>query len=433
MIAENKIITKGYGKVIISGEHAVVYNRPAVAFAIDLCTELEAKIIKNDINYYNSSDNKNAVIFILENIKGKICISFDEIISTFNVNGTESLTEAKSSKENTTGNNNKFIIADNIMSDQNPTDDHNYINAGNKITINNKINNNSNNSSDIINKLKHHFLQSLTNTFSHVSSLSTTSSMCKTKFKISTFFTQNSLLISLKSSIPIGYCIGSSAAYNVALHKFLCVFLGKICGFSVEEEILMLCNKGEEAFHNGTPSGVDVSCSLYGGVIYFENIRKKKHLKFSSFLTKELKVFLVDSGSSKDTGKLVGGVKEMREKHKEKFDIIIEEITMITEKIGELLTSESYDKNSVQKFLSLIAKNHLLLKELNVSTTKIDEIFNALIQDKFYGKITGAGGGGFMVYFVPNYRTEEFKDKLNKLNARYVKVDIISDLCEIEK
>ena len=51
-----------------------------------------------------------------------------------------------------------------------------------------------------------------------------------------------------------------------------------------------------------------------------------------------------------------------------------------------------------------------------VSNSHIDEIYNrALVAGAIGGKLTGAGGGGFMLLFVPPDRQEKVKEAFNKL------------------
>ena len=75
-------------------------------------------------------------------------------------------------------------------------------------------------------------------------------------------------------------------------------------------------------------------------------------------------------------------------------------------------------------FFQLIQKNQEKLKELQVSNNEIDDIINLLLRNHFYGKITGAGGGGFILCFIEKNRREELEKLLNDNKLKFLKVKL---------
>ena len=71
--------------------------------------------------------------------------------------------------------------------------------------------------------------------------------------------------IEIKSEIPPGSGLGSSAATSVATSAAIASFMGKSPS---NEEVLKLASEGEKSVH-GNPSGIDTEASLLGGIFLF--------------------------------------------------------------------------------------------------------------------------------------------------------------------
>ena len=74
-------------------------------------------------------------------------------------------------------------------------------------------------------------------------------------------------------------------------------------------------------------------------------------------------------------------------------------------------------KNNLDDFGKLLHESWKLKKSLNkvISNKKIDELYNYSLQNgALGGKILGAGGGGFLLLYVPKNKILNFKKKLKK-------------------
>ena len=71
--------------------------------------------------------------------------------------------------------------------------------------------------------------------------------------------------ITIESNIPRGSGLGSSSAVSVATAASIASLFGKKLDNKTLYEIAL---KGEKIIH-GTPSGIDVAASVYGGLILF--------------------------------------------------------------------------------------------------------------------------------------------------------------------
>jgi mevalonate kinase len=115
--------------------------------------------------------------------------------------------------------------------------------------------------------------------------------------------------LTIKSKLPIGGGLGSSASYCVVLAASFLTFYGYLENpLELDEKDLDLINSwafvGEKLLH-GKPSGIDNTLVTYGGAKLFTNGDMKNVAGFSS-----IKFLLIDSKIDKNTGRQVALVRE---------------------------------------------------------------------------------------------------------------------------
>ena len=370
LIAEKEILSticsSSGGKVIISGEHSVVYGKPALAFGIDKHTKMY-------LNCYKSDQNSN-------------CFALINLMS-LKIN---------------------FKISKNEMSD--------YLISNSKIQ---DLNND-----DIANKHKKHLIQIIINIYSKLKDLI---KLEKVKYYIeNTYF-----LISISSDIPVGFGLGSSAAYNVCIVNGLCLLINKLLNNNIfsKKDILLLSNESEKIFHNGTPSGIDASCSLYGGVINFRSINEQNNVKIplNNFFLNKIKFILINTKIQRNGGEFIKNVSNFKKNNPELFNNLINEIGDVTNNIINLIMKEQSDDDDCFKFFELIKQNQKLLKNICVSNNEIDRIINILEKKEYVGKISGAGGGGFIICFVLKEKMNDIQKLLKDNGIDYINVNISNE------
>ena len=348
------------GKVIISGEHSVVYGKPAIAFCIDKHTKI------NLLGYNSSLKSKNFAKLKLLDINKEINLTKSELIDNLN----------------------------------------------NKLSFDNEQD-----------KYKTHILNIFMNIFSKLELKSLS------KEKIINFINSNYFVASISSEIPIGYGLGSSAAYNVCIVNAICALINNLIGpkeiFS-KEEILKLSNEGEKIFHNGTPSGIDVSCCSNGGILIFKNINDKKSLNINenNFFLKKIKFLLINTNIKRNGGEFIKIVSDFKKNNLNVFNEAINDIEKVTNEIIKLLSKENSDENDCEKFFELIKQNQILLKKICVSNNEIDSIINLLEKNNFVGKISGAGGGGFIISFCLKEKFDSLIKLLDENKIEYMNINI---------
>ena len=370
LISEKEILfticSSSGGKVIISGEHSVVYGKPALAFGIDKHTKMY-------LNCYKSDQNKNCFALInLMSLKINFKISKNEMID--------------------------YLIS------------------------NDKIQNINND--NIVCKHKKHLIQIIFNIYIKLKDLI---KLEKVKYYIeNTYF-----LISISSDIPVGFGLGSSAAYNVCIVNGLCLLINKLLNNNIfnKKDILLLSNESEKIFHNGTPSGIDASCSLYGGVINFRSINDQSNVKIpiNNFFLNKIKFILINTKIQRNGGEFIKNVSNFKENNPELFNNLINDIGDVTNNIINLIMKEQSDDDDCFKFFELIKQNQKLLKSICVSNNEIDNIINILEKNEFVGKISGAGGGGFIICFVLKEKINDIQKLLKDNGIDYINVNISNE------
>ena len=370
LISEKEILfticSSSGGKVIISGEHSVVYRKPALAFGIDKHTKMY-------LNCYKSDQNKNCFALInLMSLKINFKISKNEMID--------------------------YLIS------------------------NDKIQNINND--NIVCKHKKHLIQIISNIYVKLKDLI---KLEKVKYYIeNTYF-----LISISSDIPVGFGLGSSAAYNVCIVNGLCLLINKLLNNNIfnKKDILLLSNESEKIFHNGTPSGIDASCSLFGGVINFRSINDQSNVKIpiNNFFLNKIKFILINTKIQRNGGEFIKNVSNFKENNPELFNNLINDIGDVTNNIINLIMKEQSDDDDCFKFFELIKQNQKLLKSICVSNNEIDNIINILEKNEFVGKISGAGGGGFIICFVLKEKINDIQKLLKDNGIDYINVNISNE------
>ncbi|KAJ1523837.1 hypothetical protein ONE63_010395 [Megalurothrips usitatus] len=219
--------------------------------------------------------------------------------------------------------------------------------------------------------------------------------------------------VQVSSELPVGAGAGSSASYCVCLSTlFVCLASFMIepkANFYLDDKTKDLISKwafiGERITH-GNPSGLDNSICTFGALISFR--RPNTILKIP--LHSGVRVLLVDTKVSRNTRTLVDRVAKLRERHGVIVDSIMQAMDHISsegEKYFKFLDeakrmqSEIEAQHLFSKMEELWSMNHSLLQALGVSHPSLDQIIQLSKEHNLCGKLTGAGGGGFAIILLP--------------------------------
>ncbi|XP_064620506.1 mevalonate kinase-like [Lineus longissimus] len=206
--------------------------------------------------------------------------------------------------------------------------------------------------------------------------------------------------ISVLSQLPAGAGLGSSASYSVCLSASLLIASGAIspgADLQWSESELDLINKwafiGETVIH-GRPSGIDNSTSTYGGALTFTggNISRLERMA-------KIEILLTNTKVPRSTKVLVAGVRKRFNEYPDVIKPVIESIEALVNKCVPIL--EEMNKPDLDKCYAqleeLVEMNHNLLCVLGVSHPSLENVRRITSHHGFHSKLTGAGGGGCAV------------------------------------
>src|SRR3989344_3382835 len=175
-------------------------------------------------------------------------------------------------------------------------------------------------------------------------------------------FVDKAFSFEIKSEIPIGRGLGSSAALCVAATA---AFLEFYTGRQFEKEVINnIAYQAEKYFHINA-SGVDVTASCFGGLIFyrkeFEFLKNISALNFKIPKKMEENLYLIDSGKPKETtGYMVHNVVGGKYNKSRR---LVEEILNDIEKITKRMVV-SIIKEDVDFFTKSLIDNQILLEML---------------------------------------------------------------------
>lgn len=187
--------------------------------------------------------------------------------------------------------------------------------------------------------------------------------------------------VTIRSELPVGCGLGSSAALAIATLRALAAREGRAATFAELHERGFLI---ERAFH-GNPSGVDHAVSAIGGLVRYLRTPAGPEITPLS-LAAPLTLVVVNTGAPAfTTAEMVEHVRQ-RGSHRE-----LAAIGAIVDELTQALTTPA----SPGQIGSLLSENHAILRAIGVSTPALDHACEALLAGGALGaKLAGAGGGG---------------------------------------
>jgi mevalonate kinase len=203
------------------------------------------------------------------------------------------------------------------------------------------------------------------------------------------------IAITTRSEFSAAYGFGSSSTVAVCM----LAALHELCGMGMDLRVIFNMGYRTVMEVQKTGSGVDIAAAVYGGTVLYEIGGKRiEPLSISS-----LPLVIGYTGVKTDTPTILLELAEKRKKDQKKFDHLYSAM-------GEL---SMHAKNALEEgdFPSagkLMNDNQGLLKELGVSSPKLDAMILAACDAGAWGaKLSGAGRGDCMVALVPEEKRHD--------------------------
>lgn len=238
------------------------------------------------------------------------------------------------------------------------------------------------------------------------------------------FHINKGLSMFLASEIPPGTGLGSSGSVTVALVKAI----STACGLNLSKEEIAELACHIEIDKLSMPMGKqDQYAAAFGGLNFItftqEGVTVKRlNLALETQRRLERNLLLFFTGSSRDSAKIL---KEQRGSTEKDDPQVIAALHAVKEMALEV--KASFEQGDLRRFGELLHLNWQHKKRFasGISNPLIDDCYTlALANGAIGGKITGAGGGGFlMLYCEPEYQarvTEMLGGKgLMRMNFRF--------------
>ncbi|KNF03740.1 hypothetical protein PSTG_03262 [Puccinia striiformis f. sp. tritici PST-78] len=260
---------------------------------------------------------------------------------------------------------------------------------------------------------------------------------------------RRSQVFTIRSTLPIGAGLGSSASYSVCLasallysHQHITIPTQKAIETVDVEMINRWAFLGEKILH-GSPSGVDNTVSSFGGAICFqkqigEKDEQKKQLIEQIQGFGAIRILISDTQVPRDTKSLVAGVAQRKLKEPELIQGILDEIEELTtsarDSIKELAITKEYDVQNpdhelkakreriIDRLGRSMARNHALLSSLGVGHSQLDLVKSFAANCGLETKLTGAGGGGCAITLIPDeFEEEKLSTVIKNIEANLMK------------
>jgi mevalonate kinase len=192
------------------------------------------------------------------------------------------------------------------------------------------------------------------------------------------------LVVRVRSELPPGVGLGSSAALAVAVLRALAAAAGRQLA---RDEELALGRRLEAIFH-GTPSGIDPAAAALAGCFRF--VRGDPPSITPLRLGTPLPLAVVLGARARSTGAAVGGLRTRWEADRARYEALFDEVAATVE-----AGAAAVERGDLAELGRAFDRNQDLLASLGVSAPEVDaSVAAARAAGALGAKLTGGGAGG---------------------------------------
>ncbi len=227
--------------------------------------------------------------------------------------------------------------------------------------------------------------------------------------------------VTTRSDFSSQFGFGSSSAVTVAFAKSLTTL------YNIDltnEELFDLCYKAVLDVQ-GVGSGFDIASAIWGGTIYY--VKPAKMVKQLDI--DHIPLVVGYTGIKADTPTLVRMVESTRKDSPEKIDGIFNQMEEIVDAAFEAIEKRDWPKTG-----ELMKQNQQLLRQLSVSSVKLEDLISATEKVGALGaKLSGAGGGDCMLALAEKGKEEAVESAITHAGGFMMKVTLQAEGVRIEK
>jgi len=242
--------------------------------------------------------------------------------------------------------------------------------------------------------------------------------------QVLTDFGTKGIEITSMADIPSGTGLGSSSSFTVALLKLLYAYNEKsVSTYHVAKEA---CDV--EINRLGNPIGKqDQFAAAFGGLRYYEfcpdGFVKVEPIimRHESYKKLESSLMMFYTGDVRDANKILGEETKNLASQQEKIDG--------TKKLCELThkLKKEFEDNNVDALGPILNESWMIKRGLahGISNPRVDEYYDKAIKaGASGGKLLGAGGGGFLLFYAPGEKEkEQVREALKDLKEMTIELD----------
>jgi len=199
----------------------------------------------------------------------------------------------------------------------------------------------------------------------------------------------------VRSDIPPGRGMGSSAALCVAMIRAVCGLFGRQLS---ADETASLALEAERMFH-AAPSGIDTTVAAHDKPVYF--VKRKGPQPVEAGQT-AFRFLIADTGVSSSTADVVRDVARLRDADRARYDALFWEVGSMASVAREVIRCGSRSELGM-----CMNRNQELLAEIGVSCPEAERLAEAAREAGAAGaKISGAGRGGVVLALLGDETNE---------------------------
>lgn len=238
------------------------------------------------------------------------------------------------------------------------------------------------------------------------------------------------LKFTVRSTLPIGAGLGSSASISVCLTAALALLGNHIKPAYLKKDDLTADNEdslfidswafmGEKCIH-GNPSGIDNAVATHGGAVMFQRMQSSiPSVRTTMRNFPPLKLLLTNTTQPRRTAELVANVTRLTNEYPKTTANILDAIEALTREAYNIMIRPFLDETARNRLRELFQMNHGLLVALGVSHPTLERA-RMLTDELNIGKtkLTGAGGGGCAITLLNDeVKDDVLKELINRYDA----------------